>query len=286
MKLLTSLFFVIFISNLYAQGNQFTYEYKFKMDSLNREKIETETLVLETSNEGSKFYSYTKFVYDSTITARIKKADMTKQSHFDFTGLKNSKVNFSVTKKYPEFKTLLRTSIGSTNLTLENSNKLNWKIESKKDKVLGYNVQMATTQFQGRKWVAWFTNDIPIQDGPYCFWGLPGLILKIQDAKGDHSFTIIASKKITQPINKDLSFEKKNREIVVSEEKFNTLWNDYKKDPAKDFRQSTSANSSISTSITFNGKTYSQEEMLKEIEREGKEKLKTENNFIELKMYK
>lgn len=33
--------------------------------------------------------------------------------------------------------------------------------------------QKATCDFAGRKWIAWFTTEIPIQDGPYKFYGLP-----------------------------------------------------------------------------------------------------------------
>ena len=48
----------------------------------------------------------------------------------------------------------------------------------------------------GRNWIAWYTTDIPIQDGPYKFNGLPGLILKINDETGSHSFQFIGIKKI------------------------------------------------------------------------------------------
>lgn len=243
-------------------------------------------MVLETSPEGSKFYSYVQFVYDSTISATFKKADMTKQNHFDFTGLKNAKINSSVSKKYPNYHSLFRTSVGSTKVTLEKNSKFNWTIESQKEKILGYNAQKAVTNFQGRKWIAWFTNEIPIQDGPYRFYGLPGLILKLEDSKGDHTFTMVGAKKITEGLNTKLGIEKTPRDIIIDEEKFNDLWNNYKKDPAKNIRLRSSSNSGFSSSITFDGKTYSNDERAREVEKEVKEKLKTENNFIELTMYK
>lgn len=279
--------FLIFISGLIlGQRNQFIYDYKFKMDSLNRDKTDNELMVLETTSEGSKFYSHVQYIYDSTMTATFKKADMTKQNHFDFTGLKNAKIKFSVSKKYPNYSSLFRTAIGSTRLTLEDDKKFDWKIEPQKDKILGYNVQKAVTNFQGRKWIAWFTNEIPIQDGPYRFLGLPGLILKIEDSEGDHLFTIIGTKKITDEMNPKLSYNKTSKDIVVNNEKFNNLWNTYKKEPAKDIRAQNSTNSNISSSITFGGKTYLNDEIAREIEKQVKEKLKTENNFIELNMYR
>lgn len=285
-KKILCIFLLFIFFSIFGQKNQFIYDYKFKMDSLNRDKIESELMVLETSSKGSKFYSHVQYVYDSTMTATFKKADMTKQNHFDFTGLKNAKVKFTVSKKYPNYSSLFRTSIGSTVVTLEKNNKFDWKIESQKDKILGYNVQKATTDFQGRKWIAWFTSEIPIQDGPYRFWGLPGLILKLEDIKGDHTFTTVGTKKMGEAVYQKLNIEKTAEDIVVTDEKFNNLWNEYKKDPAKDVRRQNSSNSDFSSTITFNGKTYSDDEIAREIEKEVKEKLKTENNYIELKLYK
>lgn len=119
--------------------------------------------------------------------------------------------------------------------------------------------------------------------------GLPGLIVKAEDSKGDHQFTLIATKKIE--VDSDEMLNKKNREIVVNEDKFRKLWADYKKDPVKDMRQSSgssdiSAPVSVSSSITFNGKTYSEDDMLKLVEKERKEALKKTNNFLELDLYR
>ena len=49
----------------------------------------------------------------------------------------------------------------------------------------------------GRKWTAWFTTEIPIQDGPYKFRGLPGLIVKIEDETKSHCFALNGIKNLT-----------------------------------------------------------------------------------------
>ena len=61
----------------------------------------------------------------------------------------------------------------------EKFNEMTWEIGDSTKNILGYECAMATTDYHGRKWTAWFTPDIPIADGPWKFRGLPGLILEV-----------------------------------------------------------------------------------------------------------
>lgn len=66
---------------------------------------------------------------------------------------------------------------------------LTWEIEGdSSENVLGYECVLAHSDYHGRHWRAWFTQDIPIQSGPWKLRGLPGLILKA-DADGIFIFT-------------------------------------------------------------------------------------------------
>ena len=56
-----------------------------------------------------------------------------------------------------------------------------WQITNETDTVLGYLCKKATTKFAGRKYIAYYTEDLPVPYGPYKFGGLPGLILEIYD---------------------------------------------------------------------------------------------------------
>ncbi|RYF22834.1 MAG: GLPGLI family protein [Flavobacteriales bacterium] len=73
----------------------------------------------------------------------------------------------------------------------ENLGKLNWQLEEGTDTIATYICQKATLKFRGRNYIAWFAPDIPINDGPWKFSGLPGLILKIEDTDLLYSFTLI-----------------------------------------------------------------------------------------------
>lgn len=56
-----------------------------------------------------------------------------------------------------------------------------WQITEKADTILGYVCQKANVNYAGRDYTACFAPEIPLNDGPWKFWGLPGLILKVTD---------------------------------------------------------------------------------------------------------
>ncbi len=61
---------------------------------------------------------------------------------------------------------------------------LEWNFSDEEtDSIMGYDCRKATVEFAGRNYTAWFTPEIPLPFGPYKFGGLPGLILKTEDAE-------------------------------------------------------------------------------------------------------
>ena len=83
---------------------------------------------------------------------------------------------------------------------------MNWKILPETKKIGEYETQKATASFGGRERIAWFSKDIPFQDGPYKFHGLPGLIVKAEDSTGSHIMTLVANKKLTNSFPKLMIF--------------------------------------------------------------------------------
>ena len=74
----------------------------------------------------------------------------------------------------------------------EPKNVFSWKIVSDTTTISGYKCQKAECDFGNRHWVAWFSLQVPISDGPYKFCGLPGLIMQIEDATHSWKFTLTA----------------------------------------------------------------------------------------------
>lgn len=66
-----------------------------------------------------------------------------------------------------------------------------WQMLDGDSVVCGYNCQKAKATFRGRTWTVWYAMDLPYSDGPWKLCGLPGLILRAIDDKGDYLFTAI-----------------------------------------------------------------------------------------------
>ncbi|WP_164123588.1 GLPGLI family protein [Sphingobacterium sp. xlx-130] len=93
---------------------------------------------------------------------------------------------------------------------------MEWTILPDTSTISGYLCQNAFTMHAGKKWIAWFSHDIPIQEGPYKFSGLPGLIIKLNDSKDLWSFDLNRIEKI-KPKDILIPFEQKAK-IITSEE--------------------------------------------------------------------
>lgn len=101
--------------------------------------------------------------------------------------------------------------------------KIQWKILPEKQKIGEFEAQKAVTEFAGRKWTAWFTEELPFQDGPYKFRGLPGLIVKLEDATQSHVFELKAVGKYKEEIQKVSEFVGNDKYIEVNQEQYKNI---------------------------------------------------------------
>ena len=58
--------------------------------------------------------------------------------------------------------------------------------------------RLATADFRGRRWTAWFATDIPVSDGPWKLGGLPGLILEAYDKGHQYTFTAVGLERVAK----------------------------------------------------------------------------------------
>jgi len=143
---------------------------------------------LEIGKNGvSRFYSYTRFLRNQMMVGMIKKG-----GGIDMTSIpKGGTISWELYKNYPvQGKTLYLDVISLDSYQCEEAVETpDWQVvpDSTKE-ILGYQCQMATTRFKGRQWTVWYTEDIPLDEGPWKLRGLPGLVLSAYDAKRQYVF--------------------------------------------------------------------------------------------------
>ena len=277
-KLLINFFLIVGIVT-FAQNKRFIYEYKFISDSTNVDDVKTEMMFLDTTKDGSKYYSYTVFNSDSIMKVDLEKQLAATGSINVKSDMQKGSVRYSVTKTYPDYKINLHRRLGMDAYNISDDRKINWKILSDKEKIGEWNAQKAEADFAGRHWTAWFSTEIPIQDGPYKFRGLPGLIVKIEDKTGSHKMELKGIKNITGNVDINV-FEVK--EIAVNSKQFQKVLKEYENDPTKGIKQIQMGG----TSIILTGKDGTSTKIAKEQEERLKARIKKDNNRIELDIVK
>ncbi|MDF2933414.1 MAG: hypothetical protein K0R36_2745 [Chryseobacterium sp.] len=200
------------------------YNFIFVQDTLDQSSTIFEPMILLTNGKKSDYYSEN---YKTAINGFKKKLeDALKTGNIvDPSSLPKAKVKHSVYKD--ENKTYLSNYLGKIYYTYESSEKLNWQIDHKKTSIIGgYKCNMATVNLGKKKYIAWFTYDIPISDGPYKFRGLPGLILKINEINNYIKFELISINRKNLPIE-----QKKG--IIISEDQYISKRKEYMNDPSQ-----------------------------------------------------
>jgi Protein of unknown function (Porph_ging). len=258
-----TLFIVLFLNLLQAQNYRVYYQMTYKKDSSNFETTKKNMVLLIKDNQ-SKFYSQEQFINDSIVIEKQKTGGKTlKKYDYNFMAIKDNKE-----KKLYKFTSLLR----DLYKTSENAPDFNWKISHETKKVENYTCQKATLEYAGRIWEIWFTPDIAIQEGPYIFNGLPGLIVYMKDLKDNFEFNFTGIKKDETTDINYLSA----KPLDVTKKQLNKVLIDHYNDPYREMK-------------TGNIKVRWQDEDGKEFKPDYNELTKTEqknikknNNPIEL----
>lgn len=74
-----------------------------------------------------------------------------------------------------------------------------WKLNEAQDTVFSYPCKRADLFYSGRDYTAWYAPEIPIPDGPWKFYGLPGLILKIEDKERCFLYEVLGIESLNSP---------------------------------------------------------------------------------------
>lgn len=261
----------------FGQANRFVYQVTMKPDVNNKSDVKTENAYLDISAEKSLFYSENRIKRDSVMRANFQSGGARGFNREQMEGLQ-SNINYSIEKDKKSQKTIYKDRIGRDIYTYEEDRPLDWKMSSETTKIGDYKVQKATADFAGRKWTAWFTTDLPYQDGPYKFSGLPGLVVKVEDESGDYSFDLMKNYKIADfPEMSQFGnvMKVKRTDYVKQQEKF-------KSDPVS-FMTSQRGSGGITPPRRNGGGGENPAEMRKRMAERAKKEMEKNSNPIELK---
>jgi len=168
---------------------QFIVQYETKMitDTLNPEKKIEESMVLKVGTTSSSYYSYTRYLTDSLFGEQLKKGGNVRieKKNEENMGI----VTYQIYKNYPAGKVTTLDRLAMNRFRCEEENEMPaWELLPDTATILSYSCQKAVCRFKGREYEAWFTPEIPRNEGPWKLYGLPGLILKASDSQGHYTF--------------------------------------------------------------------------------------------------
>lgn len=186
---------------LAAETMEFVYDYRFCVDTIGmlEDNYVSDNMLLQIGPDGlSKFSSYKNLTVDSILMRssqeQIVEAAMDgKLSNGEF---------MTIYKNYPAGRLIHTEKICQDWFRYEEDMpKLDWEFTDSTTTVLGYECQGARCKFRGREWFVFYTEEIPLMDGPWKLHGLPGLIMKASDKDEHYTFECIGIKsKADRPI--------------------------------------------------------------------------------------
>lgn len=151
------------------------YQYSVVQDTMNTSNVFNESMILIVGQNASLFKSYDILLSDSIIST----AGLNALNNLS----KRGRINDEILHYYQPDKEDLISKLLITKLYYEKKLPIyNWKITKDTLTILGYKCNRATSfsTLHNKVFNAWFTTDLPFPAGPNSFYGLPGLILKVE----------------------------------------------------------------------------------------------------------
>lgn len=203
------------------------YRYDMKGESGGKEIAESSDCILLIGEDQSKFYDYSAFRLDSVsaipgvaddTVKKFKEDFMNSEAFFDQevnTSLKDDKITVFCDMAPERYKYEQKLPL------------MMWKETDETADICGYPCRKAIGEYGGRKWQAWYAEEIAVPFGPWKILGLPGLVLKTTDESGNHGFEAVSFRQG----NGEFAPSKIPNQVPIGHEKFIELKNDYDKNP-------------------------------------------------------
>lgn len=211
---------MLFVTACYGQESQYrcSYQFDFLEDTLTSSYFRQEIYIVQIGDKLTKGFTYQKFhndslkkhnpdLYHKLFNASLERsmAEMRKTgdaSYMNNNSFRPGGFPSDLYKDYRKNEIRVRDNILSQQIWYDDELKpQDWEIVDDTMTISGYPSQKAKCHWRGRDWEAWFAPEIPISEGPWKFYGLPGLITKLHDTQKHYSFELIGFQETKEAIN-------------------------------------------------------------------------------------
>tara|TARA_R110002124_G_scaffold49369_1_gene144839 strand:- start:718 stop:1536 length:819 start_codon:yes stop_codon:yes gene_type:complete len=184
---------ILFFSGLGNTNIKVQYQLIFCPDSTDLNRKMEEDFFLDIKAMKQSFFYSENFGKTDSIKALINSGKLSPQEYMADPKYRfKTMFNQFTTKNYADRSAETVEKILFNQFLFPVEAKLKWTITEETDTISGFVCTKATTSYAGRDYVAWFTMVVPVADGPYVFWGLPGLVVQVGDTKEHYVFTLSA----------------------------------------------------------------------------------------------
>lgn len=267
MKTISALALLLCVIFIHSQTHRFIYQVEYKKDSASS-NVTKENYHLDISSKEIKYYKRDFFIADSLIKNNISFPSSMKLN------TSNIITHNIGSNDYSDYDL-----IENTVLKIQTTDPQDWKLTDEKKRLNGLMLQKATSYWGKRNWTAWFCIEIPFQEGPYKFRGLPGLIIELQDDENNYRFYLIKSENLkSNPSNQFIEMSKQMA-VPVSLEKYRKIKLSYFESPVSFIRNSI-GNSDGNDSFFLNDGTKVNRDNVREINEILRENIRKYNNPI------
>lgn len=187
------------VENLTTSHLQVVYKLTYVHDTKKPDSKRMEYLRLVVGEGYAKFGEYKREVRDSLEEVFSRQKSISGKD-FNLYSYYSGQWKKDILKDYKSQKYRLQQFLVNYYEIEDALPKMDWKLSNEAKDISGYSCNKATTNYRGRSYTTWYTKDIPVSDGPYLFYGLPGLILHLEDSEQQFIFSLEGLQKVEKPI--------------------------------------------------------------------------------------
>jgi len=223
MKHIFSLIFIAFAITAHAQQQaeiEVSYiEYQPNMRTGQKDGTSHQYILLARGDYSKFFSPRTEYLdsLNSTPEGKSKYQEMARSSYLGgkIEDVPRADGSYYVVRSATDNKLYYYDKVGTERFRYEEDiPQLNWAVGDSTRTILGYECFLASADYHGRKWIVWFSPEIPVAAGPWKLQGVPGLILEASTEDGLYRFVadgIQQTEKLISPIYLANEYERTDR---------------------------------------------------------------------------